>query len=172
MTSKKVTGYQIRTALEEAKLVLATVSDQFTDCLYKFDDEEDKKPPKEVIEAIRAAEHRVAQLQALQEKYNQTVTVSVDGCSYTLALAIKMRGYASRIEAQWKQATRNQSPERRYYREDPLKRSKEDVYAKRTISKDDAITEAKKAGRWTNALKNAIAQANLVEIHLELDFDL
>ncbi len=166
----KVNGYQLRAALEEAKLVLATTNDQFGDCLYAFEGEE-KKTPQDVVGAIRSGEHRVAEIQALQEAYNQQVQVKVEGVEMTLALAIKVRGYASRIEALWKQAARGRQADR-YYRDDPTKRDKESEYAKATITKDDAIASARTAARWTNALKTAIATANLTEVEMELKFEL
>lgn len=175
MTSEKmkVTGYQLREALDEAKLVLSTTADQFESSLHAFEDE-DKKSPEVVMESIRAAEDRVAELQALQEQYNQQVTVTADGQTMTLALAIKRRGYADRISALWKSAMTGGEVDRRYryMRDDPKKRSKDDEYAKPTITPDQATTLARQATRRTNALKTAIAKANLTEVEMNIDFEL
>jgi hypothetical protein len=166
----KVNGYKIKAALDEAKLVLSTLTDQFSGSLYAFEDET-KRNPSELIEEIKNSEEKVAKIQALQEKYNQCVVGKMNGLEVSLAMFIKMRGYASRIESLWKQAAKDRSEDRFSYREDPMKRSKEAEYAKRTITKSSAIEGVKNAVRWTNELKNAIATANLTEVEIDIDFD-
>ena len=153
----EVNGYQLRDALTRARLELHVAEQQFTNSLMAFEGET-KSSPDEVVDSYLKANEKVCRLEAFQEHYNQQIMVEVQGKQMSLALAVKLKGGASRIEHMWRNATNDASDP--YYGRRQLARNKEEEYAQRTISVVEAVKRAAKASRYTAALKNAIAQAN------------
>jgi len=155
----EVNGYQLRDALTRANLERHVAEQQFTNCLTAFEGEE-KSPPDEVVKNYEKANEKVCTLQALQEWYNQQVPVIIMGKQMTLALAIKLKDGASRVENMWRQATNDTHDPFGYSRRE-MARSKEQEYARRTITINEAMKRAVTSSSYTTAIKNAIAQANL-----------
>ena len=160
----EVNGYQLRDALTRANLERHVAEQQFTNCLTAFEGEE-KSPPDEVVKNYEKANEKVCTLQALQEWYNQQVPVIIMGKQMTLALAIKLKDGACRVENMWRQATNDTSDPFGYSRRE-MARSKEQEYARRTISVKDALQRASTSSSYTNAIKAAISKGNLTNVQV------
>ena len=160
----EVNGYQLRDALTRANLERHVAEQQFANCLTAFEGDE-KPSPDEVVKNYEKAYEKVCSLQALQEWYNQQVPVTIMGKQMTLALAIKLKDGASRVENMWRQAT-NDTPDPFGYSRRETARSKEQEYARRTITIKEALQRAVSSSGYTTAIKNAIAQANLKTVQV------
>ena len=161
---QEVNGNQLRDALTRAHLERHVAEQQFASCLTAFEGEE-KSAPDEVVANYEKAYEKACRLQSLQEWYNQNVLVNVMGKQMTLALAIKLKDGACRVENMWRQATNDTSDPFGYSRRE-MARSKEQEYARRTISVKDALQRASTSSSYTNAIKAAISKGNLTNVQV------
>ena len=160
----KVTGYMLREALKRWQLKRDSAVALFESSLKKFDDET-KDPPALVMRAFMDAERAIAQIQAAQATYNGLIKVTVQDTVMSLNAAVKMLGGASRREKLWRDVA---TPSRSAYGYNDGVRSKDQEVAKPTITQKDAAALAVEAGKYTSALRAAIAVANGNEVDLDI----
>lgn len=154
----QVNGYKLREALKMKALELATIQTLFDESLYVFEGEE-KESPKAISDKITKLEVAIAMLQAAQSEYNLAVKVEIEGKTLPLEAAVKMVGGAGRLSKMWRTAAQGNKRDR-WDRGFPTTRNKEDLIAQPTISKSDALEQAKAAEKLAAALRNAIAVGN------------
>lgn len=160
----KVTGYRIQHALRELEAARELAHQQFTENVMQFDSQEDKLELPEVFARFTTLERKVAQLQIQQATYNLAVKVEVLGSTMTLHEAVKLVGGAGRAEKMWRDVVKGNKQSNRYGLADT--RSKDQEYAKRSISVADALGHAKLAARTASALRQAIQIGNATELDL------
>ena len=160
----KVTGYMLREAIKQHELRRDTASQSFNGSLKKFPDEE-KPTPQAVVEQFLAAEAAIARLQVSQMRYNLEVKVNVAGEVMTLGEAIKRVGGLGRAEKMWRLAA---GPKKdRYgsdYEQDEIDPAK--VRSQATLTVNEAVKLAARAGKQAGAMRAAIATANATEIEV------
>jgi hypothetical protein len=159
----------IREALRRAVTRRDIAGKQFNETIFQF--ETDKQiSPQEISSAFEAADDAVAQLQAAQQKYNDRITVKVNGRSMNLSYAVKRVGGAGRLEKMWRHAATTTGRDRYSYRE--MSRKADDILATRAVSVDEALQRANAASQFASELRAAIATANAKEVEMELSENL
>lgn len=163
----KVTGYKIQHKLKQLEQLKEVAAQQFNDNIMQFDSVEEKLDLREVFANYTELEKRISRLQSVQGLYNLDVQVNVLGESMSLMEAVKLIGGAGRAEKMWKDVVKGDRSRRALYSEQT--RSKDQEYAKRSISVADAVAFAQQATKVASALREAIQVGNAVEVEIELD---
>jgi len=155
-----VTGYMLKEALKMKALELTTIQTQFDESLYRFEGE-DKQHPKEVADAIRKLEAEIVELQTAQDYYNLNVKVDVTevGEQWPLCKAVKAVGGAGRVAKMWRTAAHGEKRDR-WDRSRSMTRNKDDEVAMPTVTKPEALAEARATEKFASQLRNAIAVGN------------
>lgn len=167
-----VNGYKIRESLRRAIQRRQVTSGTFESTLYAFDGE-DKPKPKQVAVAFQKADEEIAKLQELQQAYNQYVKIGGQGSGLkemTLALAVKLVGGAGRMEKMWRDVAFEKRDGYGYDRHEKT-RSKDEIYAKRQVSQEDAMKESEIAASYAGDLRAAIAKGNTTEMQISPDVE-
>lgn len=159
-----VTGYKLQHTLRELKSQRDIAASQFSESLFAFPDE-NKATPTALMDAFNSAEEKLAALETAQQRYNQSVEVTVLGRKMSLSQAIKRVGGAGRAEKMWRTCASDKGRDR--YSSRDMTRNKDEERATRQISVEDAMQKAKEAGRFASALRAAIAEANSTKIEIE-----
>jgi hypothetical protein len=162
----KVTGYQLREALRHWRSVQEGLAIDLKGSLYYFDIKE-KIDPLVVAEDYRAAEDAVASIEEAQQKYNLRVTMTISDEPKTLTYAIKALGMAGRYAAVWKSVA-NDKQNIRWGESYERVRNKDEVHAKRTISKETATKMRTAANKYASDLRQAIALANASKLEIDI----
>lgn len=163
---KKVNGYEIREALRSWKIKKDMSARVFADSVHAFPDEDKVKPEKAFAE-YTVADMNIAELEAAQQLYNLSVTVTVMGEEMTLARAVKLVGGAGRAEKMWREVAIPKKDRYGYDRD--LTRNADEVRAVRQISSEKATEYAMAASSRAAAIRSAIATGNSVAV--EIDFE-
>lgn len=158
-----LTGYTLREAIKRWELKRDAATRLFADSLWAFEGQE-KPRPVDLAQSVREAEVAIAMLQAAQARYNLAVSVRVLGEPMTLCQAVKLAGGAGRFEKLWRDATQDSKGSSRYFLGPEKSRSRDNEYARRQVSIQDAIAESGRASEWANALRAAIAVGNATEV--------
>lgn len=166
----KLTGYRIRERLNALLIDHKIAADAFSGSLVYFEDDGQGETPDSVASRFAEAERKVASLQAVQARYNLAVPVEVQGERMTLCEAIKRVGGAGRLEKMWRDAS--STLRATDWRGAPVKRTKDEVVAKRALSPEECGKRAVKAARYAAALRAAVAQGNTTEIDIDCDLAL
>lgn len=163
----QINGYQIREAIKRWMLTRDTVQSQFKDSLHMFEgiDEDQKRKPLAIMNEFEMCDYKVALLEEVQQRFNQCVNVTVISDSMPLARAVKLVGGAGRREKMWREAAVPKKD--RYAYDDKLKRDKDAIYARPTLTQEQALTQSKEANRYASALRNAIARGNNTDVNIE-----
>jgi hypothetical protein len=166
----KINGYKLRESLKRWQTRRDTVSSQFNGSLKKFEGD-DKLTPGDVMDRFLQAEAEISKLQTEQMRYNLEVKVSVPTLAggqktITLAEAIKCVGGLGRAEKMWRSASTEVTDRFGYRDEDTREADK--VYARRTISLEEAGKLSTDVGRVAGAFREAIASGNAFEIESDL----
>lgn len=163
----KVTGYQLREALRHWRSVLEGLAIDLKGSLYYFDPKE-KINPLTVAKEYKEAEDAVARIEVAQQRYNLRVNLTISDEPQTLTYAIKALGMAGRYAAVWKSVATDKNASR--WRDDSFERvrNKDDVHAKRTISKEAATKMRTAANRYAADLRQSIALANANVLDIDL----
>lgn len=161
VTGRKVTGYQIREAINRWSLRLQTSTRLFKDSIWKFE-EEAKENPAVVVSQVSDAHDSISRLKEIQQFYNRQVKVDLPDETITLALAVQLLPGAGQVEKMWRDAATDTGRDRYSYRE--TSRDKDHEYAQRQISVQDAAKRAEDAARWASSLRNAISRGNTKEV--------
>lgn len=163
----KVTGYKIQHKLKELEQLKEVSAQQFNDNIMQFESQNEKMELTEVFAAYTSLEKKIARLQAAQCLYNLSVDVNVLGEKMTLLEAVKLIGGAGRSEKMWKDVVKGNRTRHHGYGEQT--RSKDQEYAVRSVSINDAVGFAQQATKIAGAIREAIQVGNATEIELELD---
>lgn len=167
----KISGYKLIDRLEELKEQAKNVDAQFASSLHKFNEETDTSStatPQEIMQKYEELQTKIGKLQEAQSVYNMKVRVKFQNEALTLNRAIKEYGSLGRVKNQWKTATVAANSRSAYYGLE-LARSKEQIYAVRTISIENASTLYEAANKRVGLLKQAIRSGNATEINVEMD---
>ena len=164
----RVTGYQLKEAIQTWEFKRDTAKTLFQNSLYAFRDEE--LYPRDEMALLVEAEDAIVKLQAAQAYLNLQVTCEVQGGTMTLAEVIKAKGAASRILAAWKQALPSDHGRGGWL--GPLVREKDKEEARPVLGPDDVAKEVQAARKWVNALSVAIGRGNDIETEVWLDSSL
>lgn len=163
----KVTGYRIQHALRELEAARELAHQQFVENVMQFESQEEKLELPEVFARFTALERKVARLQIFQANYNLSVQVQVGGETMSLHEAVKLVGGAGRAEKMWRDVVKGNksNPYSRFSGSET--RSKDQEYAKRSVSVADALGHAKLAARTAASLRQAIQVGNASELELQ-----
>lgn len=157
----KVTGYKLREAIRRAVQRYDLAQRVFQDSQMGFSDE--TKDPIAAAAAYNAAGIAVAQLQSLQQRYNDQVIITIDSADVpakmTLATAVKLVGHCGALEKQWRTVAVGKK-ERHSFVDPGLERDNSKTYAKRMVTVQQAAEFADKAGNTAARLRAAIAISN------------
>ena len=163
----RVTGYKIQHKLKELEQLKEVSAQQFNDNIMQFESQTEKMELPEVFATYTSLEKRIARLQAAQCLYNLSVDVNVLGEAMTLLEAVKLVGGAGRSEKMWKDVVKGNRTRHHGYGEQT--RSKDQEYAVRSVSVQDAVGFAQQATKIAGALREAIQVGNATEVELDLD---
>ncbi len=162
----KVTGYRIQHALRELEAARELAHQQFVENVMQFESQEDKLELPEVFARFTALERKIARLQIFQANYNLAVQVNVGSETMSLHEAVKLVGGAGRAEKMWRDVVKGKTANP-YSRFSEGTRSKDQEYAKRSVSVNEALGHAKLASKTAAALRQAIQVGNATELDLE-----
>jgi hypothetical protein len=164
----KTTGYQLREALRHWRSVLEGLAIDLKGSLYYFDLKE-KVDPLVVAKDYRAAEDAVSRIEEAQQKYNLRVTMTIADEPQTLTYAIKALGMAGRYAAIWKAVASDKQSARGWGGDTYDRvRNKDDVHAKRSISKEAASKMRTAANKHASDIRQAIALANASKLEIDI----
>lgn len=165
----KVTGYKLKEAIKIKQIELSAIESQFNDTLFVFAGEEGKSlKPEEAAKRISELEKDISLLQTAQSYYNLQVQVPHGESQIYLENAIKLLGGLGRTTKRWKDAAQGHNDKRSYYTRPTSVRSKDEIVAQPTVTKLEAIENAKDSEKVALSLRSAISIANGKEI--EIDF--
>ena len=164
-----LTGYTLKEAIKMAGLELDAVRSGFDESLFVFAGDK-KENPVEVAKKIEELEAKVANLQTAQAEYNLSVTVSVKGAGnepsdMPLGAAIRLVGGMGRLAKMWRTAARGKTRDR-WDRSRVETRSKDVEVAEPTITKTEALDQAKNYEKLASALRSAIAVGNTTKLDI------
>lgn len=163
----KVTGYKIQHKLKELEQLKEVAAQQFSSNMLQFESQEEKLDLREIYAEFTSIEKKICKLQAAQALYNLNIEVSVLGEKMKLIEAVKLVGGAGRSEKMWKDVVKGSSVKFSPYSE--ASRSRDQEYAKKSISTSEALKFAQQATKVASALREAIQVGNATEIELDLD---
>ena len=158
----RTTGYRIREAIHLAKMRLDLIRPSFKKSTASFTPNTAKKP-QEVAEQIRTFEERILHLCVVQEMYNTSVYVDVDGNHVSLLEVIKRLGLADRMRKMWTEL----SKEDRYSVRTDAYREKTVEYATPMINDQDVAKEADRWAKEASKMRAALAEGNSKEMDIE-----
>jgi hypothetical protein len=163
----KINGYVLQHAIRELESAREVAAQQFASNILQFESQEDKLELPEVFARFTTLESKIAQVQCAQARYNLAVQVEVLGQAMSLHQAVKLVGGAGRAEKMWKTVVKGgEQTNHRYYSQE-TSRTKENEYAKRSISVANALAHAKHAAKLASALRQAIQLGNATDLDLE-----
>lgn len=163
----KVNGFQLREAIKRWTLQRDTIAAQWTESLWRFQDE-DKPGPEKLMAQFETADVRLARLEEIQERYNLRQNFVLDGTEFTLAMGVKLIGGAGRREKMWRQAAGGaNTPDRWGNRDARPERDPDKTYAVRSMPPAECLGMSLTAARWASQLRNAISLANTRDIDIE-----
>jgi hypothetical protein len=166
-----ITGNRLLDALDFLKERVKTLDTQFNAALFRFEDDENKRDPREILAEYEAAQRKIARLMEVQAAYNLQVQVEVQGETMSLQRVLHLVGSAGRVKTLWATAA---APEGQniYNFGMTRARDKDNEYAKRVIPLEAAQELAESASRRALALKQAIRSGNAREIEMDTPADL
>lgn len=162
----KVTGFQIREAINRWTRRRNVADTQFRESLWAFEGEE-KDTPKDVIDRYMEADKIIVALQMLQTVFNLHTLVSVRGQEIPLGKAVRLLGGAGRVEKIWREAATDSAGDR-YYDRNERSRGKDNEYAKRQVSIPEATRLSDEAAAFASELRAAVATGNMATIETDL----
>jgi len=162
----KVTGYQLRQAIDSKQIDLEAARERFNRNLFQFSGEGGEDPLAIGLE-ICDLELDIVQLQAAQAEYNVSADICLGADKMTIAEAVKRVGVYERMRGLWKSAMSTTQGSRSYFDYDRSVRSRENEYAEKAISDNDAKGMAKDFQRDLSEIRAAIAKANTVEREMD-----
>ncbi|MEE9372941.1 MAG: hypothetical protein V3V00_07790 [Saprospiraceae bacterium] len=168
----KATGYQLREALRHWRSVLEGLAVDLKGSLYYFEPKE-RINPLTVAKDYRAAEDAVSRIEEAQQQYNLRIPVTISDEPYSLTYAIKALGMAGRYAAIWKAVASDKQSTRGWGGDTYDRvRNKDDVHAKRSISKEAASKMRTAANKHASDLRQEIALANAVALEIDISENL
>lgn len=166
-----VTGNRILDVLDFLKERVKTLDAQFNAALYRFKDDEGKRDPRDILREYQEIQSRIARLQEVQAAYNLRVEVEVLGERMTLQRVLHLVAAANRVKTLWAKAATPDNANIYHY--GALRaRDKDNEYAQRVISLENAQELADAASRRALAFKQAIRSGNAREIEMDAPAEL
>lgn len=165
----KLTGYKLQHKLKQLEQLKEVYAQQFTENIMQFESNDEKLVLAEVFANYTSVEKKIAKIQAAQTQYNLNVKVNVLGEDMSLLEAVKLVGGAGRSEKMWKDVVKSGSGSTIRHRFTEATRSKDQEYAKKAISTEEAIKHSQLATKVASSLREVIQTANATEIELNLD---
>ena len=162
-----ITGNMILDALDFLKERVKALESQFTASLFRFEDEEDKRDPRAILQEFKELQARIAQLMEIQAAYNLQVRVSVLGEEMSLQRVLQVVSSANRVKSLWTQAAEQKSINPFNYM-NPMARDKDNEYAKPVVPVSEARELADMASRTALAFKQAIRSGNAREVEMDV----
>jgi hypothetical protein len=162
-----VNGYALQHAIRELESAREVAAQQFGSNILQFESSEEKLELPEVFARFTSLENKIAQVQCAQARYNLAVKVDVLGQNMSLHQAVKLVGGAGRAEKMWRTVVKGGDQTNSRYYSQETSRTKENEYAKRSVSVIDALAHAKHAAKLASALRQAIQLGNATDINLE-----
>ena len=162
-----ITGNRVLDALDFLKERVKALDTQLKGSLFRFEDEEEKRDPREILREMTQTHEKISKLQEVQAEYNLRVEVEVLGERLSLQRVLHLIGFANRVKSFWLQAA--SSDEQPNYMMHVLRqRTKEAEYAKKVISEAQAQELADDASRRALAFKQAIRSGNARELEMDV----
>jgi hypothetical protein len=158
-------------ALDFLKERVKALESQFSSSLFRFEDEEDKRDPRAILQEFTELQARIARLMEIQAAYNLQVRVSVQGEEMSLQRVLQMVSSANRVKSLWAQAA-DQKSANPYHYMNPLARDKDNEYAKPVVPVSEARELADMATRTALAFKQAIRSGNAREVEMDAQAEL
>jgi len=160
----KTTGNDLIAAIEMYELDLETLKGEFSESLFKKENET-KRNPSEISKELLEVEAKIASLQAAQAKLNTLVQVVVAGYSLqekmSLSQAIKTKGCFDRAIPRWTSAmNQDKDPSRSYL-------DTEQEKSERTTTRKSCAAELAKLKMLNRAFQGAISSGNRVQIDVQ-----
>lgn len=162
-----VTGNMILDALDFLKQRVKALEGQFAGSLYRFEDDEDKRDPREIVREFEQLQSRIAKLMEVQAAYNLRVQVAVLGEEMSLQRVLHLVSSANRVKTLWTQAVEQKPNQYHFMTMNPLARDKEHEYAKPVVPPQETRDLADAAARTALALKQAIRSGNAREVQMD-----
>lgn len=164
-----VTGYQLREALRHWRTTYEAIRQDMGDALYYFEEEE-KPLPQNMSKTIMATAVAVGNLEVAQQRYNDSIDIDIMGETKSLGFAIKMIGMVSQHAFDCKKLVSGNK--NAYYDRFEKTRNKDEVSAKRSISKEDAKSLFTKSSKIAADLRQKIALSNAEKREIDIPEDL
>lgn len=163
--SVTVNGFRLQNLIREQATQRDVLSKRFVDSQTKFPNES-KPDPQEVMAKLRTSERLLSKLQVLQDQYNLTVQINLEGEQQPLAHAVNLIGSMGREEKAWRVYATGK--EDRYgYRDE--QRDANAIYAVRALTNEAAAELSKTAGRQAAQCREAIAVGNATKVTFDVD---
>lgn len=159
----KVTGQQLKQAIELRSMRVDHLTNQFEASIMKFEGE-DKKSPTQVGEELQQEFTAIAKLKEAQSSFNLKVSVEVGGKTATLAELVRSVGQADIYASLWRRAS-----EQAVTGQNTRVRDTEKVYAEINVDAQEALKQATQARQFSNQIRDAIAKGNRQEQEIEID---
>jgi len=157
----RVTGFKLREAIQLAKMKLDAFRPKFKKSLVSFFPETAEKPFSIAVK-IKDMENKILRLSVVQEMFNTSVYVDVNGEPMTLLEVLKRIGFSDRMRKMWLEANK----EDRYSRSDVC-REKGVEYATSMIGEDDVLEQVEAWAKETSKMRAALAEGNSKEMDIE-----
>jgi hypothetical protein len=157
-TTIKVTGFQLRNALNSLRLQRDAAYRTLEASQFAFEGE--IKDPIAASVEVEALETRIAKIETAQMAYNLAINVTFQGQPVSLAFAVKHVGGRGRIAKQWRGVV---APKKdRYSTYDDLTRVRDNdkEVAKQVVDMPVAFQQFQGQEKAAVDLRNAIAVAN------------
>jgi YesN/AraC family two-component response regulator len=158
-----VDGIAIQQAIRVVKNNIEILTNQFKNNLFVFPSD-DSKDIEKLSDEIKFLHTKLACLHELQQAYNLSVNVYVQGKTVTLSNAVKVLPGYVKLASIWKEASLNTG--KSIYDSKSMTRVKDAEYAIRSVSVDNCIEKMKIYDDTVAELRGAITRANSTNITL------
>jgi hypothetical protein len=166
-----ITGNKLLDALDFLKERVKLLESQFQASLFRFEDDELERDPREVMRQYEEAQAKIARLMEVQSAYNLQVQVEVLGERMSLQRVLHLISSASRVKSLWAKAA--EPDQQNVYHFGSIRtRDRDNEYARRVVPVTEAEERAATSARWALALKQAIRSGNAREIEMDVPEDL
>jgi hypothetical protein len=166
-----ITGNKLLDALDFLKERVKLLESQFQASLFRFEDDDMERDPRELMRQYEEAQAKIARLMEVQSAYNLQVEVEVLGESMSLQRVLHLISSANRVKSLWAKAAEPEQQNAFIYG-NLRTRDKDNEYARRVVPVTEAEELAAMSTRWALALKQAIRSGNAREVEMDVPEDL
>lgn len=175
----ELTGHRIKNTIKAWELKREALQKRFNEVIYTFPSNGDpsvetkQESLLEVSTKLNEVEAAIAKLQEIQSVYNMSVDIKhSENSKFTLCEAIKRIGGAVRMEKLWKKIVAEKEEKSYYSPRESNVRNKDAIYARLSITDEEAMEKALFFTNLSSVLKSAIAEANTVKIEMDVNQNL